>query len=81
MEASCQPPASWDKKLGPTLVCEGIEIEDGILKGFCVESDPISNSAKFSDSDTVRSNFSCVGPFAAMWTALDSPWSTTEQCK
>lgn len=62
MEASCQPPARGDKKLGPTFVSKRVEIEDGILKGFRVKSNPISNCAKFSDGDTVRSNSTRVSP-------------------
>lgn len=64
VEASCQPPASRDKKLGPSFVRKRIKIEDGVLKRFCVESDTISNCSKFGDCDAVRSNSFLIMQFA-----------------
>lgn len=80
IEASCQPAASRDKKLGPTLVSKWIEIEDCILKGFGVESDTISHGSKFSDGDTMRPKHPWIDLFA-LWAAFDSPRSITKKCK
>lgn len=80
IKTTSQPPACRNKKLCSTFVCKGIQVEDGILKCFCVESDPIANCTKFGDADTVRSNF-LVRLLAKSVAAPHCPWARTEQCK
>ena len=80
IKASCQTPASWDEKLGPALVGKWIKIEDGILKSFRVDSEPITNCSKFSNSHTVGSdNFRAH--LLALKAAPDVPWSFIEHYK